>query len=131
MRDTVAIQQLNRLQNRNDFLLADARHAARCGASSATSRRRGSRSIEDVRWIDEGRAFLWVSERDGWQHVYRVPREGGDADAASRGSTPTSPTSSASTKRGGWLYFLASPEQRRRSAISIARSSTAAARPSA
>ena len=35
-------------------------------------RRRGSTSSTTVRWIDDGRAFLWLSERDGWRHVYRV-----------------------------------------------------------
>ena len=32
--------------------------------------------VDDVRWIDDGRAFLWISERDGWRHVYRVPFRG-------------------------------------------------------
>ena len=74
MQSTVGMQQLNRLQNRNDFLAR--RRAKRRGLtdSFATSRRRGSRSMEDIIWIDEGRAFLWISERDGWRHVYRVPR---------------------------------------------------------
>ena len=25
-----------------------------------------------------GRTFLWQSEKAGWNHVYRVPREGGE-----------------------------------------------------
>ena len=29
-------------------------------------------------WIDHGRWFLWTSERDGWRHVYRIARDGGD-----------------------------------------------------
>ena len=70
---TLAIQQLNRLQNRNDYLLADA--------SSGSVRRafRDSSStwvevVDEVRWIDQGRAFLWVSERDGWRHVPGIER---------------------------------------------------------
>ena len=43
--ETVGMQQLNRLQNRNDFLVGDVRTGAFHG-SSATSRRRGSR-----RWM--------------------------------------------------------------------------------
>ena len=68
---TVAMQQLNRLQNRNDFLLADVQ-------SGVVSRvfRDESRAwvdVEDLLWIDDHRAFLCISERDGWRHVYRVP----------------------------------------------------------
>ena len=29
-----------------------------------------------VTWVDGGRAFLWLSERDGWRHLYRVARDG-------------------------------------------------------
>ena len=73
---TLAIQQLNRLQNRNDFLLADV-------SDGDVKRifRDESKTwvdvVDEVNWIDAGRAFLWVSERDGWRHVYRVPRDGG------------------------------------------------------
>ena len=76
---TVAIQQLNRLQNRNDYLLGDA-------TTGEVRRvfRDESRTWVDVQdeiaWIDNGRSFLWASERDGWRHVYRVAKDGGDAD---------------------------------------------------
>ena len=40
--------------------------------------------VEEVRWIDKGTAFLWISERDGWQHVYRVPRLGGEGTLITR-----------------------------------------------
>ena len=70
----------------------------------------GSTWSNDVPWIDGGRAFLWVSERDGWQHVYRVPREGGDGQLITNVRRPTSSTSPGSTRSGGWLYFIASPQ---------------------
>ena len=75
--NTVSIQQLNRLQNRNDFLTADIK----TGAVKRVFRDESKQwvdIVEEVPWIDGGRTFLWLSERDGWQHVYRVPREGGD-----------------------------------------------------
>lgn len=34
--------------------------------------------VDDFRWIDKGRRFTWISESDGWRHVYSIPREGGD-----------------------------------------------------
>ena len=30
----------------------------------------------NVRWIDHGKRFLWLRERDGWQHAYVVSRSG-------------------------------------------------------
>ena len=51
------------------------------------------------------------------------PRDGRRRRRSSRSSTPTSPTSSALDEQAGWLYFLASPANADRSAISIARRS--------
>ncbi|MCA1649885.1 MAG: DPP IV N-terminal domain-containing protein, partial [Acidobacteria bacterium] len=104
---TLAIQQLNRLQNRNDFLLATA---------ATGSVRRSFRDesttwvdvVDTVRWIDKGRAFLWTSERDGWQHVYRVPREGGDAKLLTRFDADAIDVAGLDEQAGS-LYFLASP----------------------
>jgi dipeptidyl-peptidase-4 len=104
---TVAIQQLNRLQNRNDFLLADAS----TGEVKRVFRDESStwvEVVEEVRWIDGGRAFLWISERDGWQHVYRVPREGGTGMLVTRFDADVIDVAGVDEK-SGLLYFLASP----------------------
>ena len=104
---TLAIQQLNRLQNQNDFLIADA-------ATSKITRAFRDQSktwvdvVEEVRWIDKGRAFLWISERDGWQHVYRVPRGGGDGTLITRFDADVTDVVGLD-EENGWLYFLASP----------------------
>ena len=67
---TVAIQQLNRLQNRNDFLSADVKS----GAVKRIFRDESKQWVdinEDVPWIDGGRTFLWQSEKNGWNQVYQ------------------------------------------------------------
>jgi dipeptidyl-peptidase-4 len=87
---TVAIQQLNRLQNQNDVLLGDAR----TGAVRRVFRDESKTWVEVVdgtEWLENGEAFIWVSERDGWRHVYRVP-------VASR----TAPTSSRADASSGF-----------------------------
>jgi dipeptidyl-peptidase-4 len=106
---TLAIQQLNRLQNRNDLLLADAA-TGRVRRVFRDESRTWVEVVDEVRWIDGGRAFLWISERSGWQHVYRVPREGGPAVSITRFSPDADVTDVVGTDEGGgWLYFLASP----------------------
>jgi dipeptidyl-peptidase-4 len=42
--------------------------------------------MPEILWIDEGRAYLWVSERDGWRHIYRIARNTGRM--APNGDTP-------------------------------------------
>jgi dipeptidyl-peptidase 4 len=104
---TLAIQQLNRLQNRNDFLLAHAKTGSVRLAFRDESKT-WVEVVEEVRWIDKGAAFLWVSERDGWQHVYRVPREGGDGVLITRFDADVTDVVGVDESRG-FLYFLASP----------------------
>ena len=31
---------------------------------------------DELHWVHDGREFLWLSERDGWRHIYRVSRDG-------------------------------------------------------
>jgi dipeptidyl-peptidase-4 len=103
----VAVQQLNRLQNRNDVLIADAR----TGAVKRAHRDESKAWLDvndDFTWLEGGKAFLFVSEKDGWRHLYRVATDGSgerlltkfDADIISV---------SAVDAGAGWVYFLASP----------------------
>lgn len=85
---TVAMQQLNRLQTTNDYLLGEvssgnvtrAFHDEATGTKPPLRQSSGQAGWVDVQgditWVDNGRAFLWLSERDGWRHLYRVTRDG-------------------------------------------------------
>ncbi len=103
----LGIQQLNRLQNRNDFLAADAATGAvrRLFRDESTT---WVEVVDEVRWIERGGAFLWTSERDGWQHVYRVPRDGGGERLITRFDADVIDVAGLD-EQAGWLYFLASP----------------------
>ena len=103
----LGIQQLNRLQNRNDFLAADAGTGAVRPLFSDESST-WVEVVDEVRWIGSGAAFLWISERDGWRHVYRVPRTGGAARLITRFDADVTDVAGVDEK-AGWLYFLASP----------------------
>jgi len=106
--NTVSIQQLNRQQNRNDFLTADIKSGAvtRVFRDQSTS---WVEVVEDVPWIDGGRTFLWLSERDGFQHVYRVPREGGDGQLITKFDGDVTDIAGFDEK-AGYMYFRASPD---------------------
>src|SRR5262245_63102633 len=79
---TVAMQQLNRLQNENRFLIADA--GTGDVRRAYVDQSKTWVDVEDVPWIDKGRSFLWISERDGWRHIFRVSREGGEPKLVTR-----------------------------------------------
>jgi len=106
--DEIVIQQLNRLQNTNLVML--------CNRSTA-----GVRTIltekdkawvdvdSDVDWLNDGKRFLWVSERDGWRHAYTVSRDGSSTKTITPGNFDITNVETIDEKNG-WLYFRASPE---------------------
>lgn len=66
-------------------------------------------AVDDFKWLRKGREFLWVSERDGWRHVYVVPRSGGAQRLVTPGEFDVVSIAGFDEKRG-WLYFIASPD---------------------
>jgi dipeptidyl-peptidase-4 len=105
--DEIVIQYLNRLQNRLELLLGSAATGALRMVLVETDEA-WLDVVNDLVWLDDGRSFTWVSERDGWRRVYRVGREGGVA-------TPLTPAGEDALdvalvdEEGGWLYYVASP----------------------
>jgi dipeptidyl-peptidase 4 len=67
----VLFQQLNRLQNTNHVILGNVRN----GDLQVLLTDRDDAWVEvmdEMQWIEDGQRFLWLSERDGWQHLYAV-----------------------------------------------------------
>jgi dipeptidyl-peptidase 4 len=108
--NTVLIQQLNRLQNTDAYLLADA-HSGRVREMWRDHDEAfitiGFGGLPEARPIHSGSEFLVVSEKDGWMHVYRVALDGRET-LVTRGNMDASDISGVDEK-GGWLYFIASP----------------------
>src|SRR5689334_12183726 len=118
--DEVTIQQLNRLQNTNILLYGDTRtgkvHRILTEKDDAwvdiswgdidwdsTGLARG-----DVEWADNGKRFLWTSERDGWRHIYSISRDGGDVKLITPGNYDVISVERVDPQNG-WMYFAASP----------------------
>ncbi len=106
----VLLEYLDRPQKHNRLMLADAR----------SGQTRLFFEDSDKAWVDisplvwihgAGRDpdLLWISERDGWRHAWRIDRATGQprlltdfaADVISVDGTDTG---------SGWLYFSASPD---------------------
>ncbi len=100
------VQHMNRLQNADDLLLADAA----TGAVRTVVAERDSAWIDladEVPWLADGQRFLWTSERDGWRHIYSVSRAG-DARLVTPGAFDVVAVVKLD-EAAGWLYFIASP----------------------
>ncbi|MGI9429984.1 MAG: DPP IV N-terminal domain-containing protein, partial [Bythopirellula sp.] len=106
--EEIVIQQLNRLQNTNRVMLADAG----TGRLRTILTERDDAWVElhgDIRWIDDDKEFLWLSERDGWQHAYIVSRSGENVRLVTPGGYDVTGLC-AVDEASKWLYFMASPD---------------------
>jgi dipeptidyl-peptidase-4 len=105
--DLLFVRQLNRPQNTVRLFLAHAEGGAL--QEILVEREETWLDLHPVHWIEEGEAFLWVSERNGWRHVYRIDRDGGGIVPLTTGAFDILSVE-AVDEVGGWLYFLASPD---------------------
>ena len=104
----VLMQHMNRLQNKNEFLLADA--ATGVSRSLFVDQDQAWVEVnERVPWIHQGREFLMLSERDGWRHLYRVARDTGDAKLVTTGEFDVVHVAKV-TPDEDTVYFIASPD---------------------
>lgn len=102
------IQQLNREQNTNRVMLYDVQQ--RELNTVLTERDKAWVDVEDqVHWLEDGNRLAWISERDGWQHIYLVSRDGSKTTLATPGKFDVIDLLHIDEK-DQWLYFIASPE---------------------
>jgi len=102
------IQQLNRLQNINRVMLADPKSGAAHPVLAETDPA-WLENENPIHWVNKGRSFLWLSERDGWRHAYLAGTDGKHFARVTEGDFDVIEVEAADDARG-WLYFAASPE---------------------
>jgi dipeptidyl-peptidase 4 len=65
--------------------------------------------VDDLQWFDKGKRFSWVSEDDGWRHVYMVSRDGKEKRLITPGNYDVVRIVRID-EDGEWMYFIASPD---------------------
>ena len=111
----VVIQHLNRLQNTNRVMSATVKQdwfgQVIPGDFKTVFVDRDDAWLDvvgDLEWIDNGSGFIWLSERDGWKHIYRVSLSG-NVKLISPGDYDVLNVQAIDENRG-WIYFIASPD---------------------
>ncbi|HZD04115.1 MAG TPA: DPP IV N-terminal domain-containing protein, partial [Longimicrobiales bacterium] len=106
--DELILQRMNRLQNTDRVMMADAATGEVRDLFTETDDA-WLDVVDDWPWLDDGRRFLWVSERDGWRHFYTVSRDGGTVRLLTPGDYDVISVE-AVDEDGGWIYVTASPD---------------------
>lgn len=106
--DEIVIQRLNRLQNTNRVLLGNI-NTGQLTTVFTDEDEAWVEVVDDLKWMEDGQKFTWVSERDGWSHVYLISRDGRNILNLTPGAYDVISIELIDEK-GGLLYFSASPD---------------------
>ncbi len=101
------IQQLNRNQNTMKVFLGNPQN----GEVSLLHTEQDKAYVETnpLRWTKGGKSFVWISEKDGWRHLYSIDVDNKKETLLTPGEFDVvSLVSIDHTK--GWVYYMASPE---------------------
>ena len=104
----LAIQQLNRAQNRLHFFVADASS----GNAKIVLTEEDAAWIDvrdELMWLKDKSKFVWLSERDGWQHIYLASTNGQPAKQVTTGAFDVMDVLGVDDA-SSLIYFYASPE---------------------
>jgi len=102
------IQYINRLQNTNQVFLANASSGDLNNILTETDAA-WLDPIDDVKWLDKGKTFTWISERSGWKHIYTVSRDGKIVKPITSGNFDVMEIKLIDDVKG-YVYYMASPD---------------------
>ncbi|PWT98857.1 MAG: S9 family peptidase [Bacteroidetes bacterium] len=111
----LVVQQLNRHQNESHIFLCPVNGAApkliysESDKAWIDTKHRWSRNPIGWEWLNNGNEFLWVSEKDGWRHIFRVTRDGKKETLLTKGNFDIA-TISCIDEKNNYVYFIASPD---------------------
>lgn len=110
----IILQQLNRKQNESKLMLCNSNTGDAKVIFTETDNAWVSTINEwrsDVKgwdWIANGNEFIWVSEKDGWRHLYRISKDGTKETLITKGNYDVIEMLNIDEKTGR-IYFYASP----------------------
>ncbi|MGD0201498.1 MAG: S9 family peptidase [Bryobacteraceae bacterium] len=102
----VAVERLNRIQNRLELLFTEAK----TGAARVVLRESDPYWInvrDHFRFLGGGREFLWPSERDGFNHLYRYASDGQPLAQLTRGDWEVTSVACVDDA-AGQVYYVSS-----------------------
>ncbi|MEP7079092.1 MAG: S9 family peptidase [Ginsengibacter sp.] len=111
----LVLQQLNRKQNESKLFFCDANtgaaHNFYTEDDSAFIDIKSRWNDDDPMgwdWLNNGKNFVWVTEKDGWRHIYLIDRTGKET-LVTKGNYDIENIKCIDDKNG-YVYFMASPE---------------------
>jgi len=114
--DEIIMEQLSRKQNESKILVSNIATGKTNIIHTETSDTwidgKGYWNGDDPTgwdWINGGKEFLWVSEKDGWRHIYAISKDGKTERKITTGNHDMISFKGVDEKNG-YVYYMASPD---------------------
>ncbi|MBL0200470.1 MAG: DPP IV N-terminal domain-containing protein [Chitinophagaceae bacterium] len=78
-KNELVVQQLNRKQQESKLIYCNVTDGKARVFWTENSQAWVDLNTSDPKgwnWINDGKEFIWVSEKDGWRHIYKISRDG-------------------------------------------------------
>jgi dipeptidyl-peptidase-4 len=103
----IILQQINREQNTMHLFVANTASGSVRNIYTETDKAWVDAAPE-WQWINGGKEFIWISEKDGWRHYYRISKDGKKQTLINNGAYDVI-SSSLVDEKNNTFYFIASP----------------------
>ena len=103
----IILQQLNREQNVSKLYVANAASGTVKNIYTETDKA-WIDAASGWQWLNNGKEFIWESEKDGWRHTYRISKDGKKEKLITKGNFDVI-ESSLVDEKNNTFYFMASP----------------------
>ncbi len=111
----IILEQLNRAQNESKIFIgnvvngeAKAIHQENDNAWIDGKSRWNEGNPVGWEWINKGKSFIWISEKDGWRHIYKIDLNGKET-LITKGNYDVIKLNLID-EATGYVYFTASPD---------------------
>ena len=108
----LVVQQLNRKQQESKLKycnVTDGKSRTFWAESSTTWVDLNADDPGGWNWVNGGDDFIWISEKDGWRHIYRISRDGKTETLLTKGNYDIGEIKCIDEAKN-YIYFTASPE---------------------
>jgi len=106
------VQQLDRKQQESKLLYCNTNEGSAHNFWAENDKAWVGLNADDPsgwNWINKGQDFLWVSEKDGWRHIYKISRDGKTTTLLAKGDYDINEIKGID-EINNYLYFSASPQ---------------------
>jgi dipeptidyl-peptidase-4 len=110
-KNELVIQQLNRKQQESRLIYCNVLDGKGGTFWAENSEAWVDLNTDDPRgwnWINSGKDFIWISEKDGWRHIYKISRDGKTTVALTTGMYDIAEVKCID-EANNLIYFTASP----------------------